>query len=226
MEMIDLERFKSRLQAFEQLDYVGDWNGFWRWKLKTETRNEHILDNNHRKETYRRLCHILPRWLTYRPYDSTLCLKVLENSLENVSDAYDHIRSFSLLEFDRIPSELLELIWHELGRAKEEGGNRGVFGLYYVVAITKPLMFLWGQTLAFDSIVRTHIPGQYNVSTHNRWRFKEWNRVMRTFHNYLRQKPGVVELFKKVSLEKYGTDLVVPYGQFLDLYYWVEGKEC
>lgn len=223
--MIDLEQFGSRLQTFARLDYAGDFDGFWRWKLRTETKNEQILDDSHRRETYRRLCNILPGWLTYRPYDSAVCLRVLKDSLERISDAYDHIRGYTLLEFDEIPDEPLELIWHELGRAKEDRGNRNSNGYYYIVSISKPLMFLWGQTLAFDSIVRTHVPWPCNVPKDNRWRFEEWKKVMESFQEGLKQQPDCVELFKEESRKKYGTDFLVPYGQFLDLYYWVEGKE-
>lgn len=223
--MIDLEQFRSRFQAFERLDYAGDYEGFWRWKLKNETRNEHILDEKHRKEAHRRLCRILPGWLTYRPYDSATCLRILKSSLENVSNAYNQIRHYSLLEIDEIPDKPLKMIWHELGRAKEENGKTNSVGLYYIVAISKPLMFLWGQTLAFDSIVRRHVPQSYNVPKNNNWVFEEWKSVIENFQNRLRQHPEVVELFKETSRRKYGTDYFVPYGQFIDLYYWVEGKE-
>lgn len=223
--MIVLKQFKSRFQTYQHLDYADDFRGFWRWKLRTETKNEHILDDSHRRETYRRLCRILPKWLTYRPYDSTTCLRILKNSLENFSDAYDQIRNHILLEFNEVPNKPLELIWHELGRAKEENGNRNSFSSYYIVAISKPLMFLWGQTLAFDSIVRGFVPRSYHVSRDSRWVFEEWKRVMESFQESLKRQPKVVELFKETSREQYGTDSFIPYGQFLDLYYWVKGKE-
>lgn len=226
MGIIDLKQFRSRLETFALLDYAGDFNGFWRWKLRTDTKNGHVLDDNHRRETYHRLCRILPRWLTYRPYDSTVCLRILGDSLKSISDAYDQIRSYTLLEFNEIPDKPLELIWHELGRAKEENGNRNPGGYYYIVAISKPLMFLWGQTLAFDSIVRGFMP-KFNIRglRDNKWVFRTWKRVMESFQEDLKQQPDCVELFKETSREKYGTDSLVPYGQFLDLYYWVKGKE-
>ena len=126
MELINTELFESRLQEYEKLDYNNDFNGFWKWKLRVETGNGHILDKNHIKETYNRFYSILPRWLTYRPYDSKICLGILRESLENISKAYDQIRSLSLLEFDQIPLDPLQLIWGELGRAKETGGETRV----------------------------------------------------------------------------------------------------
>jgi hypothetical protein len=224
--MIDLKQFKRRFQVFERLYYAGDFAGFWKWKLRNETKNEHILDDKHRKEAHHRLCRILPGWLTYRPYDSATCLEILEISLKNMFDAYNQIRHYSLLEFDKIPNNPLELIWHELGRAKEENGKTNSVGLYYIVAISKPFMFLWGQTLAFDSIVRSYVPRSLNVSKGHNWVFDKWKSSMRNIQKFLKQQPEVIELFKKVSREKYGTDHFVPYGQFMDLYYWVEGKAC
>jgi len=223
--MINQKDFKHRLQTFERLDYAGDFKGFWRWKLRTELKNAHILDDNHRKETYHRLSLILPGWLTYRPYNSAVCLGILKNSLENMSDAYNQVRSYTLLEFDKIPDKPLELIWHELGRAKEVAGNKNPAGYYYIVSICKPLMFLWGQTLAFDSLVRENVPLKYNVPNSNQWNCKNWKRVIETIQRSLKQSGETVDFFKQVSREKYGTDSIVPYGQFLDLYYWIQGKE-
>ena len=224
--MIDLTRFMSRLKIFGHLDYAGDFDGFWKWKLGIEARGGHILDDNHRRETYGRLCSILPRWLTYRGAPVGIKWKqVLEDSLTRISEAYNQVRNHSLLQFREVPDEPLRSIWHELGRVKEESGNTNPGGWYYIVAITKPLMFLWGQTLAFDSIVRPHAPQCHNVQQHTRWCFEEWKRIMESFQDDMGQQPDAVQLFKTTSKEKYGTDLIVPYGQFLDLYYWVEGKE-
>lgn len=223
--MIDQKEFKHRLQTFEQLDYAGDFKGFWKWKLRTELKNAHILDDAHRRETYHRLSLILPGWLTYRPFDSAACLKILKDSLRNMSEAYNQVRSYTLLEFDEIPDEPLELIWHELGRAKEVGGNKNSTGYYYIVSICKPLMFLWGQTLAFDSLVRENVPLRYNVPKSNRWSFENWERVMKKIQRNLKQNSEATDFFKQASREKYETDSIVPYGQFLDLYYWIEGKE-
>lgn len=95
-------------------------------------------------------------------------------------------------------------------------------GYYLAMATTKPLMFLWGQTLAFDSVVREHIP-RFDILgiIDNYWSFETWKKVMVRFQEMLKLQPDVVELFKKESSIEYGTDSIVPYGQFIDLYYWV-----
>jgi len=126
-----------------------------------------------------------------------------------------------LLEFDKIPNEPLEIIWHELGSIKTFEKNKG--GYYLAMATTKPLMFLWGQTLAFDSVVRGRMPRFDDASfdlTGNYWTFEQWKEMMLRFQHELRQQPEAIDLFKKVSLEEYGNDSAVPYGQFIDLYYW------
>lgn len=229
--MVDLEQFRFRLQSFA-CKYPGyetdpyDFDEFWRWKLRVETQNEHILDDTHRRQTYLRLRRALPKWRTYRPYNSATCLRILEDSLGKISNAYNKIRSYSLLEFNEVPDKPLKLIWNELGRVKERGGNRNSRRYYYIVAVSKPLIFLWGQTLAFDSRVRAHIP-RFNFHSYvikdTRWSFRTWKRVMESFQEDLAREPEVVGLFKEESLRRYGTDHTVPYGRFLDIYYFEGG---
>jgi len=199
-----------------------DFINFWKWKLEIENGCKHILDDNFREETFRRLSSILPGWKTYRPFSSSQCLKILKNSLETISDAYNIIKDYSLLEFNEIPDEPLRLIWHELGRTKEEHGSKNDGGLYYIIAVCKPLMLLWGQTLAYDSLVRENIP--YRVPADIRWSFEDWKRVTVNFQRDLKQNSEIINLFKEKSRETYRTDSIVPYGEFLDYYYWYQGK--
>ena len=124
------------------------------------------------------------------------------------------------MEFSEIPDGPLELIWHELGSVKTVGG-KNPRGYYLVMPTTKPLMFLWGQTLAFDSIVRGCMP-RFDILglSDNSWSLRTWKKVMARFQQSLKQNPEVADLFKEVSRKEYGTDAIIPYGQFLDLYYW------
>ena len=220
--MIDLERFKSILLDYDEL--LWDFAEFWKWKLRIETEDEHILDNKHREETHRRLSEILPGWKTYRPYTSLPCLRILNDSLQRISDAYNEVRSYSLLEFNRTPRKSLELIWHELGRAKEERGRKNLGGWYYIIAVCKPLMFLCGQTLAYDSRVRENVPSQYGISKSWQWTFEDWKMSMEKFQQNLKKSSKIIDLLDELSREKFGTDSTVPYGQFLDYYYWYRKK--
>jgi len=181
---------------------------------------EHILDTAHRIETYGKLWPILVDWQAYRPFDPTACRAILEDSLKKICDAYDVIRSYSLMQFDNIPKEPLELIWHELGRVKEKGGKKNVFGYYLIASLSKHLMLLWGQTLAFDSNVRSNIPLSYSVPRGSRWKFEDWKRAIECFKKDLEQQPEIVDAFKEESLKRYETNSMVPYGRFLDIYYY------
>ena len=217
-----MELFSKRLQLYYQLEYTSDFEEFWKYKLRTETENAHILDDEFRIDTYRMMCRILPKWKTYRGVKRVKWKETLKDSLKNMSEAYNKVKSTNLLEFDDVPIESLKLIWHELGRIKERNGNRNPNGIYYVVAVTKPLMFLWGQTLAFDSNVRARIPSFFNVSKYKtRWSFEEWRKIMLKFQDALNKQPEDIAFIRQVSCEKFGAYFNIPYGQFLDQYFWV-----
>ena len=220
--MIDSKQFIEKFKSFP-LDYMNNFDEFWKWKLKTDCESEHILNDNHREETYGKLHRILRSWQYFRSgrgykVDPWITLK---DSLRKISDVYNQIRKYTLLEFSEIPNELLESIWHEFGCVKEFDGNKKPGGDYNVISICKPLMLLWGQTLAFDSRVRKNIPWRCSLSEYKtRWKFKNWKIIMERFQQGLKQNSEIVNLFKKVSSRKYGTDSIVPYGRFLDIYYF------
>ena len=213
--MTDLEEFRTKLHT----RYMSEFDGFWRWKIKIETEGEHILDDNYRDQACSKLWSALRGWQAYRPCDSNVCLRVLKGALKNMADSYNQIRNYSLLEFDRVPNKPLNVIWHELGRVKEIDGRKNEHGYYYIVSLTKHLMFLWGQTPAFDSKVRTRMPSSFNISRYNQWPFEEWKRVLADIQKNLTQEPEVVATFKEESQKRYGTESIVPYGRFLDMYY-------
>lgn len=220
--MLAPKRFKSKLSSFPS-SYMRDFDQFWKWKLETETVNEHILDDTNLRETvsskdYYRLPAILRRWKAYRNCKNRDHDRTLQDSLRDISEAYHRIRNFTLLEFDLIPKEELKLVWNKLGLVKD--GKEDHLGRYLVISVCKPLMLMWGQTLAFDTNVRAHSPRWVPSKNRYRWSFQEWESVMKTFQDELKQDSEAVALFKEVSLEKYKTDSVVPYGRFLDIYYY------
>lgn len=217
--MIDTKDFRSKLEAFPS-NYMLDFDCFWKWKLVENSRN-HILDESHIRQTYDKLKETLANWQTYRGGYNLDPYKSLKESLQRISDAYDKIRKFSLLEFRNVPDQPLKLIWNELGRVKEEQGRRNTSEQYYIISICKPLMLLWGQTLAFDSRVRAHCPHEFGIPKMNRWNFMEWRKVVENIQDYLQEHPKIVNLFKQLSLEKFKADAIVPYGRFLDIYYFV-----
>lgn len=145
--MIDLERFKFKLSNFPP-DYMLDFDCFWRWNLKVETEGGHVLDESHRRDTYNKLRVILARWQAYRSSHNSDPWKTLEQSLKAISDVYNQLRVYPLLEFNKIPNHLLELVWHELGRVKEYNANMNDACCYYIVSVCKPHVNL-GTNIGF-----------------------------------------------------------------------------
>lgn len=180
-----------------------------------------VLDEKHRDETYRRLSFILPKWQTYRPMDNTPCLATLKNSLSNISEAYNQLKRHTLLDFENIPQEALKTVWHELGKAKETRGETNDYGSYSVISVCKPLLLIWGQTLAFDSKVRKNLPQKYGIDKYSgNWNMKEWIRVMTLLSRELNQDKKAIEFIKEKAAEWYGENAPVPYGRLLDIYYF------
>jgi hypothetical protein len=139
---MNLDRFKKKMQSKDYMTYRSQYNSFWQWKICVEESGKNnILDDRHRAATCRKLLDILPGWQTWRgaecDYES-----VFPVALSNIADCYDEIRQYSLLNFNEIPDKLLEEIWHELGRVKEEFGTRRIKGDYFIISVCKPLMFL------------------------------------------------------------------------------------
>jgi hypothetical protein len=215
---MNLSSFTRKLESptMSPMVYERSYNDFWAWKVEAEASGkEHILDERHRDEACRKLLHILPKWQTYRGVKCDY-KRWLPVSLCNVARAYDRIRNQSLVDFHKIPIGLLEWIWHELGRVKTASGSRSGQGEYYVIAVCKPLMFLWGQTPPFDSINRTKMGLlEYGAS----WNFREWVNIMKGLQRHLLNDAAVINYCRSKALEIYGSQYVVPYGRFLDIYY-------
>jgi len=181
----------------------------------------HILDDNHRKEAYAKLCNILPKWQTYRNGDNSEPLKTLERALINIAEEYNQLRNYTLLEFDKIPIELLAKVWHELGRVKEKNGSRNKNGYYSAIAVTKPLLLMWGQTPAFDSRVRSHMAQSYSIPKYScNWRLDDWTRATNQLSETLKTSVKLAEFMKEETIRRYGEKTTVPYGRYIDVYYW------
>ena len=225
--MIDIKEFERRYRTFEKLDnsnYPYTFKRFWLYKLKVENNESHILDIENRTKTATQLGHILKLWKWHEPFEFDSCYKKMEKSLETISDSYARIRNFNLTEFNKVPENDLRRIWNEFSTIKYENNKSNFIG-EIVETITRPLMLLWGQTPAFDSVVRTKMilsncPGFNN----QRWEFRLWLRVMNELQQILFKNSELVDVFRKKSQEKYGITTIVPYGHFFDLYYWTENR--
>ena len=221
--MFNLFELQLRIKSFPE-QYIENFNYIWKRKNEIESNgNSSLLDEDHRNETYRRLCSILPKWQTYRPMDYTPCLVTLRDSLLNISEAYNQLRKHTLLDFENIPNETLQLIWHELGKTKEPSGEMNEYGSYSVISICKPLLLIWGQTPAFDSRVRKNMSQNYRINKYSsNWNLGEWKNIMTQLSRQPNEDKSVIDFIKDKSVEWYGKNTAIPYGRFLDIYYFEE----
>lgn len=204
--------------------YLENFDHVWKWKVSVEGEVSSILDEDHRNEAFKRLEKILPKWQTYRNGKNDYPYRTLKESLQNISRVYKEIREFSLLDFNEIPIKSLQYIWHELGRVKEFEGSTNTNGIYYAIAACKPLLLIWGQTPAFDSKVRDNFPREYGVKKYNyHMTFGKWHNAMTMISDDLNKRPECIEAMEEMSHERYGDDKLIPYGRYLDIYYW-KGK--
>ena len=206
--------------------YREQYNSFWAWKVQVEQEpGSHILDSKHRAEACKKLLNILPGWQTWR---GTTCdyAKQFPIALGNIANYYRQITQYSLLDFDKVPIVPLQEIWHELGRVKEPSGNRRTKGDYCIIAVCKPLMFLWGQTLPFDSRNRDNIRDDHSLSLTipiprtGRWIFSEWKTIMSDFQRELCRAAEIINGLQNMTSNTFNSTLAVPYGRYLDNNYF------
>lgn len=221
--MFEIDVFRKRMKSFP-VNYMNNFDYVWKWKIKKENTGETILNEKILFEAHFRLSNILNRWQTYRNGDNTDSIGTLKQSLKNIEDSYSMIKDFSLLDFEKIPIEPLAEIWHELGRVKEEEGKMNEFGVYSIIAVCKPLLLLWGQTLAFDTRVRKNFDRRYKIPKYEgKWVFREWIDGMNQISKKLNDSPECILAIKEESHRRYGKESPIPYGRFLDIYYF-EGR--
>lgn len=220
--MFPTDEFKIRFEIFKKLDkmtFPFSFGEFWRWKLAAENKTSHILSLENIDTAYNKLSVTMQKWQWTRPFGIEKLASGLRRSLTNIQKTYNQLRQYSLLEIEEIPDNLLKDVWHEIGSIKTFGKNSS--GYYLVMGATKPLMFLWGQTPAFDSVVRKRMP-KFGMTglTSDYWSFEAWKKVLVKLKENLEQQHGLIEFLRTTSQKEYNTTQIVPYGQFIDLYYW------
>lgn len=218
--IIDVNKFNERMKSFPTV-YMDNFNYVWEWKIETEKRVDSILNNSLLPDTHYKLSKILNKWQTYRNGDNADSIGTLKIALQNISEPYKEIKNITLLEFDEIPHTPLEIMWHELGRVKEKYGSKNDSGFYSIISICKPLLLLWGQTLAFDSNVRRNLADKFGVpKNQGNWTFNQWIDIMNQISEALKSSPECISIIEKESHQRYGKDSPVPYGRFLDIYFF------
>jgi hypothetical protein len=218
---MNLNMLKAKMENNSDMGF-----GFWENKARIEKRgNHHLLDDNNFTETCDYLLEELPKWQTYR-YVACNWRSELPSALKAIRNEYDQIRRYSLLDFDKVPVEPLIKIWHELGRVKEDwAGSKNQEGVYYVIAICKPLLFLWGQTPPLDSVNRREIKASLRPKSRlkiqgTRWSFSDWHNLMLFLQGQLKNTPETISYCKKIFYKGLSRNSLVPWGRFLDIYYY------
>ena len=215
-----LQKFDRKYCSFNK-KYESDFDTFWRWKIHVESDNAHILDKMHFNETFHKLSRVLSGWQYARGADAESDVwNNLKDSLWKISSEYAELRQFSLLDLENIDIRLLEKIWNQMCSIKEYHNQPTDTPL--IMSIGKPLMLLWGQTTALDSKVRKNLYNEYSLTFFNvnRWTFKQWLGSLYLNYKFLKENSYFIDVIDKKSLEKYGVTQPVPYGRFLDIYYF------
>lgn len=217
---MDCSSIKERMERFPD-KYKTDFDEMWKWKNHIENREKSILGPTNNLETFNKLSQILPGWQTYRSSKNGSPLRTLKESLKKISVDYNLIRNYTLLDFEDIPEKPLHNIWNQLGRTKEYEGQTNDKEKYYAIAVTKPLLLLWGQTLAFDCKVRKNLPRRYGIlkSTFH-LTFDQWWYAMSEISKELQENIKCIQALKELNYKLYNNKNAVPYGRFLDIYYW------
>lgn len=217
---MNCDELENRVRSFPS-GYLDNFDYVWKWKVLVEENGSSVLDGGRLSEAYRRLAKILPKWQTYRNGENSSPYRTLKESLQNITRSYYEIRACSLLEFGDIPEKALRNVWHELGRVKEFEGRKNNYGFYYAIAACKPLLLIWGQTPAFDSRVRENLPTKYGIKKFDfRLSFKQWYNAMTMISDDLNRSLECVTMIKNLSYGRYGVGRPVPYGRYVDIYYW------
>jgi hypothetical protein len=223
---INIDVWRRRYHDFKKIDYANSYYDFWKWKLDVELSGGSILDDSHRETAFDLLAARVGNWMVYRPLDLFTCLPRLKRGLEAIQSPYENIRKYDLLSFNKAPRDQLKIIWNKLGSVKETRGDENPTSCYFTVAATKPLMFIWGQTLAFDDYVRKIMPTMplAGIDT-DRWTFTLWYTAMNRFQEWVLEQEEYIEVMRETARTNFGSDELVPYGQFIDLYYWLAVKK-
>jgi len=212
--------FEKKYCSFNK-KYENDFDNFWLWKIQVEKETGHILDDSHFDLTFEKISSILSGWQYPRGINpQSKVWNNLKIALKNISNDYDDLRLYSLLDLEALDIQLLFRIWNQLSMVKQEDGYPTDNPL--IVSIGKPLMLIWGQTIALDSRVRENFHRENSNFNFNsrRWEFKRWLSSLYLNYKFLQENNQVREMIERKSLEKYHVHQPVPYGRFLDIYYF------
>ncbi len=192
---------------------LAEFGSFWKYKLSVESLPlSHILDSKHLNETLQNL-KILKKWQYFRNSDVPFekAWEIFVKGLQKIASSYNKLRKYSLLEFKNIPEDILKEIWETPFKSPKT-----------VMSVCKLFMFIWGQTLAFDSQIRKNIPFAFTDTYAYAYTLKKWQNIMGKYSDYLNSHRDVKNFFDNLAFKEYGNNSIVPYGRFFDFWYWAE----
>jgi len=224
--MINVAKMRTNLEAFSNgfrsKKYDFQFNDFWLWKKNIEETHAGILDDRNFEEANKKLRKILSSWQTYRGTKNNYPYRDLKKALKNIEGSINEIKNVSLPELSS--SDILndlEIIWHELGSVKEPNGEKCDDGKYFIIAICKPLMLLWGQTLAFDARVRFGLSRCFETRYDDRkWGFSKWVEILMGISDQIGENIELLDFMNDEAEIRYGKNAIIPYGRFIDIYYF------
>lgn len=59
----------------------------------------------------------------------------------------------------------------------------------------------------------------------DRWTFDDWHKAMESLQRILKKETSFVKYLGEASEKEYGANLTVPYGRFIDAYFYPEEKK-
>lgn len=257
-EKMTMDDFTRRIKEFMQSESSGSrlFIEFWKKKIEVERNNGSILDESKIDKTMKCLLRMVRKWRLYRPRKIEEIEKGLKEALYNITEEYNNIRETSLPELldnrSGIKADVvgaLSKVWNNLGHIKDPNNSGNSL---LVMAPTKFLMFLWGQTPAFDSYLRSEAakrawdvirgkrpevseycrPTELSWPSKDRWAFDDWRFTLELIGTKVRENYQLKKKIEELSEEYFKTnsgDWAVPYGFFIDAYLWqtvTDARKC
>ena len=153
--------FQQKINSFNTKYPHSRFNVFCRYKQRVETTGASILNQDNLDETTVHIDGMLrdPDWGLERTGIPSYL--VVRSILEGVAGTYNKIRHIKLGDgkMANISQHLAAAYCglRQIANTKQRNYDPDQSGAYYLVAKSKVLMFIWGQTPGFDSRVRSHL---------------------------------------------------------------------
>lgn len=209
---------------------------FWKNKINLENGGSCLLDQKQIENTSKELLEMAKKWRLYRPEKTDEINRRLCITLPKIRAEYEKIRKFNVLDIETEDFQIdtLKVVWTKLALIKDGNEEKKSRGEYLIMPPTKFLMFLWGQTPAFDEFLRGKDNRQkaenfkIHIYSNNYWSFDNWFDTLKLISKALNGNDIFRKTIENLN-EKYFNGVLgssyVPYGFFIDAYFWQSVKE-